>query len=125
MQIVIIAVFTMLEIRRNGESTSGSEFCNGDSLTLTCSIDNIVAYVWTVSGIVMGNDGIAIVGFSTNTRVVNGLTYTLVATSNGQSSMSTLSFTVSGLLNGRNITCGAVGEVPTKFQVVNASGMLC
>ena len=55
----------------------------------------------------------------------NGLTYTLVATSNGQSSMSTLSFIVSDLLNGRNITCGAAGQAPTESQVVNVLGMLC
>ena len=124
MQHFSIAVFTILEVRHNGEPTSGSEFCNGDNLTLTCSIGNTAVYAWTVSGLVMGNDGAGVVGLDASTREVNGLTYTLVATSNGQSSMSTLSFTVSDLLNGRNNTCGAAGQVPTESQVVNVLGML-
>ena len=124
MQHFNIAVSTILEVRRNGELTSGSEFCNGDNLSLTCNITNIVTYAWTVSGLVTDNDGVVVVGLSANTREVNDLTYTLVATSNGQSSMSTLSFTVSGLLNERNITCGVPGQAPTESQVVNILGML-
>ena len=118
-----IAVFTILEVRHNGELTSGSEFCNGDDLTLTCSIGDIAVYAWTVSGLLMGNNGAAVVGLGTHTIEVYGLTFTLVATSNGQSSMSTLSFTVSDLLNGRNITCGVAGASHTDSQVVNVLGM--
>ena len=118
-----IAVFTILEIRHNGELTSVSEFCNGDNLSLTCSIGNLGTYAWTVSGLLLGNDGTATVGLGVSTREVNGTTYTLVATSNGQSSMSTLSFTVSDLLNGRNITCGEAGQAPTESQAVNVLGM--
>ena len=118
-----IAVVTILEVRHNGEPTSGSEFCNGDNLILTCNISNTVTYVWTVSGLVMGNDGTASVNLGASTREVNGTTFTLVATSNGPSSMSTLSFTVSDLLNERNITCGASGQAPTESQVINVLGM--
>ena len=75
MQHLIIAGFTMLEVRRNGEVSSRTEFCNGDDLILTCIIDNIGAYLWTVSGLVMGNDGGAVVGLAASTREVNGLTF--------------------------------------------------
>ena len=115
----------MLEVRRNGEPFSGSEFCNGDDLRITCSIGNLGIYAWTVSEIVMGNDGAAVVGLGIATRELNGTTYTLVATRDGQSSMSTLSFTVSDILSGRNITCGEAGQAPTESQVVNILGMLC
>ena len=66
----------------------------------------------------MGNDGIATVGLGATTRESNGLTYTLVATSSGPPSVSTLSFTVSDLLNGRNITCGEPGQAHTMSQAI-------
>ena len=118
-------MLSVLEVWRNGELTSGSEFCIGDNLTFTCNISNIVTYVWTVTGLVIGNDGTATVGFVATTREINGLTYTLVATSNGQSSVSTLNFTVSNLLNERSIVCGGVRISRTESQVVNILGMLC
>ena len=118
-------MLSVFVVRRNGELTSGSEFCNEDDLTLTCCIGDIAVYAWTVSGLVMDNDGAAVVGLGTNTIEVYGLTFTLMATSNGPSSVSILCLTVSGLLNGRNITCGAAGQAPIGSQVVNILGMLC
>ena len=118
-------MLTILDVRRNGELTSGSEFCNGDDLILNCSIGNIATYIWRISGLVMGNDGATVVGLSSTTREVNGLSYTLDATSTGLFSMSSLRFTVSGLLNGRNITCGdpgAAGSAATYFQITNVLG---
>jgi len=96
-------------VRLNGEVTSRTEFCVGNDLTLVCSIDNIGVYQWTVPGLVEANDGTAIIGNAAVTRNPNGLTFTLEATRNNSTTMSTLMFTVSDLLDGKRITCGQAG----------------
>ena len=58
----------MFEVHHNGELSSSSEFCIGDDVTFTCRIGNIQTYVWLVSGLVMGNDRVAVVGLGATTR---------------------------------------------------------
>jgi len=117
-------VLSVLEVRLYGEVTIRTEFCVGDDVTLVCAIGNIGTYAWTVPGLVESNDGVAVVGLAASTQMRNGQKFTLEATRiDPTTTISTLRFTVSDLLNERNITCEEAGATTiTNFQVISVLG---
>ena len=116
---------SVLEVKLDGKQTNRMEFCVGDDLMLVCSIGNNGAYQWTVPGLVVGNDGLTGVGNAPVTQTAMGVTFTLEAARIDLiTTRSTLTFTVSSLLDGRNITCGVVGtDASTSFSFIMVLGM--
>jgi len=93
---------------------------------LICKLKNSAVYQWTVPGLLEGNNGVAIIDHSPTLSKTYDLSFGRHATRiSTTSTKSTLTFKVTTLLSGKNITCKGedTALAPAQSLVIFIPGM--